>query len=248
MCRPVQIFTRLANRRFKHAVDGLKIMISEVILGYYDIHGKKVAKLSSKLRKYFKPTFPMGRYLSQPLVVKCSNFAEMREFLKQCSYVSDQEQFNRADYWMPPEDFEAVKKGDCEDFALWTWRQLINMGYETRFVVGRAGRYGEGHAWVTFVDNQQGYLFEPLAAWISNKLPKLSTVRYEPYFSVAWIDEKVRYYIHKNGVFSPTFVELLRMLLEWVSFWSRYMPLIILRRVKYQCRRLNYVLKNIHSL
>ena len=50
----------------------------------------------------------------------------------------------------------------------------MNMGYEARFVVGRAGKYGAGHAWVTFVDNQKGYLFGPLAAWTSNFLGSLS--------------------------------------------------------------------------
>jgi hypothetical protein len=43
--------------------------------------------------------------------------------------VSDQELLGKLDYWQPPEDFEKRKKGDCEDFALWTWRQLLDMGY-----------------------------------------------------------------------------------------------------------------------
>ena len=140
-------------------------MLSQIITGYYDIEGKNVSKLSAHVKKYFKPTFPMGRYISQPLAVNCSSFKEIRTFLKKCRYISDEIQFNLVDYWMPPEDFEDKKQGDCEDFALLTWRQLLSIGYDARFVVGKSGKYGNGHAWVTYIDNCMGYLCEPLAAW-----------------------------------------------------------------------------------
>jgi hypothetical protein len=51
--------------------------------------------------------------------------ADVRNFLVGCTYVSDTELFGKRDYWQPPEDFEKRRKGDCEDFALWTWRQLL---------------------------------------------------------------------------------------------------------------------------
>ena len=188
-------------------------MISETIKNY-DTHGKKTSKLSPYIKKYFKPTFPMGRYISQALTVECKNITELQEFLKKCSYVSDEVQFNKSDYWMPPEDFERKKKGDCEDFALWTWRQMLSIGYDARFVIGRAGRYGEGHAWVTYTENGIGYLCEPLAAWLSNRLPKLSTVRYEPYFSVGCDEDKLHYYLHKNGIFNPSISEILKLIFE----------------------------------
>jgi predicted transglutaminase-like cysteine proteinase len=62
---------------------------------------------------------------------------DIRKFLKECQYVYDIEQFEKKDYWLPPEEFEKTKKGDCEDFSLWTWRQLMNLGYKCRFVGGR---------------------------------------------------------------------------------------------------------------
>jgi hypothetical protein len=40
---------------------------------------------------------------------------------------------------MPPEDFEKSRKGDCDDFAMYAWRQLLKMGYNARFVGGRIG-------------------------------------------------------------------------------------------------------------
>jgi predicted transglutaminase-like cysteine proteinase len=78
----------------------------------------------------------------------------VRSFLASCQYISDREQFGKDDYWQPPDEFEKRKKGDCEDFALWTWRQLLNLGYDARFVVGSSGRYGDGHAWVEYFEDR----------------------------------------------------------------------------------------------
>lgn len=120
-------------------------MIAEIIPEAYDAVGKQVSQPFSR-RKGPHPTFPMGRYISQPLSVRCQNIEDVRNFLLGCKYVSDEELFGKRDYWQPPEDFEKQRKGDCEDFALWTWRQLISMGYDARFIGGSAGRYGTGHA------------------------------------------------------------------------------------------------------
>jgi len=146
-------------------------MIAEIVPESYDIEGRKVFRPDTKRHSGFRPTFPIGRFLSQPLHHPCSNFAEMRRFLWGCKYVSDQEQFGQKDYWQPPEQFEESKKGDCEDFALWAWRQLLQMGYDSRFVAGRSGRYAEGHAWVTFEKDGKYYLLEPLGAAVGLKLP-----------------------------------------------------------------------------
>jgi len=80
----------------------------------------------------------------------CRDIDEVRAFLSTCRYVSDREQFGVEDHWAAPEQFEQTRRGDCDDFALWTWRQLLGPGYNARFVVGRAGKYRGGHAWVTF--------------------------------------------------------------------------------------------------
>jgi hypothetical protein len=102
--------------------------------------------------------------------------------------------FGQRDYWMLPQEFEERKKGDCDDFALWTWRQLLAMGYDARFVVGHSGRYGSGHAWVTYTENGRTLLVESLAAWATPKLPRLSTVRYQPGISVTWDGKRILYY------------------------------------------------------
>lgn len=163
----------------------------------------------------------MGAYLSQPLGIKCNSLEDMRRFLKQCRYVSDQEQFGKYDYWMPPEEFEQRKKGDCDDFALWTWRQFLAMGYDTRFVVGHSGRYGSGHAWVTFTENERTFLVEPLMAWLVPKLARLSTVRYQPGISVSWDGERLRYYEHEKRTYDPTLREIIPLVGEWLPWWIR---------------------------
>src|SRR5262250_3356035 len=123
-------------------------MISEIFREAYDTQGRLTFPPDLRRRGRFPTSFPVGRYLTQPLSVQCKNLEDLRTYLCHCRYVSDEEQFGRRDFWMPPEEFERSRKGDCEDFALYAWRQLLSLGYSARFVVGSHGRYSEGHAWV----------------------------------------------------------------------------------------------------
>jgi Bacterial transglutaminase-like cysteine proteinase BTLCP len=172
-------------------------MIAEIIPEAYDAIGMQVSQPFLH-RKGIRPTFPMGRYLSQPLTIRCTTIGELREFLISCEYVSDRELFGKEEYWQPPEDFEKRKKGDCEDFALWAWRQMLDMGYDARFVGGSSGRYGGGHAWVEYIQNGKWYLLEPLRCRVGESMPRLSTFKYAPKLSVAWDGEKLRYFAHKK--------------------------------------------------
>lgn len=120
-------------------------MIAEIIPEAYDAIGKQVSQPFHH-RRGLHSTFPMGRYFSRPLTVRCKSLEEMRTFLCGCRGVSDEKLFGKSDYWQPPDEFEKRKAGDCEDFSLGTWRQLLDMGYDARIVFG-SGRYGIGHAW-----------------------------------------------------------------------------------------------------
>jgi hypothetical protein len=194
-------------------------MISEILPELYDVSGKKVTKPTTKKHKrLFPSTYPMGRYLSHPLAVKCHDFEELRQFLRECSYISDQEQFNKEDHWMPPEEFEKRQQGDCDDFSLWAWRQLIEMGYSTRLVIGRSGKYGAAHAWVTYQDNNKHFLLEPLLS-ATKKMPQLSTVRYKPKFSCEWDGKKLSYFVHDNRPFNINIFKLSKLSVAWLSFW-----------------------------
>jgi Bacterial transglutaminase-like cysteine proteinase BTLCP len=199
-------------------------MIAEILPEAYDAYGRQVSQPFLR-RKGPHPTFPMGRYVSQPLTVRCQTMREVRTFLASCRYVSDKELFGKRDYWQPPEDFEKRKKGDCEDFALWTWRQLLNMGYDARFIGGSCGRYGEGHAWVEYFRDGKCYLVEPLLCRVGDAIPRLSAFRYDPRLSVSWDGKTLRYFSHKKpalrtgwGVLAPLVWEYL---LFWAWFWLR---------------------------
>jgi len=194
-------------------------MISEIIPEAYDIHGRKTMKPGPKRSRLFHPTFPIGRYLSHELRKNLKDIDKLRAFLKTCTYVTDTEQFHKDDYWLPPEEFEALRKGDCEDFALYTWRQLMLMGYTARFVAGSSGRYGSGHAWVTLERKKRYYICEPLACQFS-RLPRLSMIRYQPDISIEWDGKKVHYYVHEKLEFHPTFSKAFLLFMEWVFFWA----------------------------
>jgi Transglutaminase-like superfamily len=122
---------------------------------------------------------------------------------------------------MPPEEFERARKGDCEDFALYAWRQVQSFGYPTRFVGGKNGRYGEGHAWVTFEQDGKTFLLEPQASAAGPRLPRLSTLAYKPDVSVEWDGEKVHFYFHKERKFTLPAVQLPSLVLEWAFFYAR---------------------------
>jgi len=197
-------------------------LIAEILPDSYDIAGRKVFRPDSRQDSGFRPTFPIGRFLSQPLKHRCANLVELRRFLSSCKYVSDEEQFGEKDYWQPPEQFEETKKGDCEDYALWAWRQLLQMNYRARFVMGAAGRYGEGHAWVTFEKDGKAFLLEPLGWPAGLSLPRLSIIRYKPKFSVALDGDKVSYYEHEEKRFQGSLRQTISMIFEWLFFWFRF--------------------------
>jgi hypothetical protein len=215
--------------------------VGEIIPSIYDVAGRPVGSpVARRHKRLFHGTFPLGRYVSQPLSKRCTSIRELRQFLSTCKYVSDEEQFNRKDYWMPPEEFEKRKTGDCDDFALWTWRQLLSMGYQARYVIGSAGRYGGGHAWVTIEKGGKHYIVEPLAWFAGETLPRLSMISYVPEGSVGWDGKRLHYFIHEKpecGVPVLQFALLVgEWMLFWVWFWLRFLcrvsllPFLAMRR------------------
>ena len=64
-----------------------------------------------------------------------------------------------------PAIFEKLKRGDCEDFALWAWRKLAEIGIDAEFCVGRVicddrPEIDRQHAWVVYRVNGTAFLFE----------------------------------------------------------------------------------------
>ena len=207
------------------------LLIAEIIPEWYDVDGSKVLRPDSRRKSGFKLTFPVGRFRSQPLNHWCTDLAELRRFLAGCKYVSDEEQFGERDYWQPPEQFlkrVRNKKGDCEDFALWAWRQLLHMNYPARFALGSASRYGDGHAWVNFQRDGKTYLLEPLSWPVGLTLPRLSILKYKPRFSMSWGGSKVSYFEHTNRKIDWSLKGLTVLGWEWLFFWISLFLSVIL--------------------
>jgi len=187
----------------------------------------------------------MGRYVSQPLTVRCQTIRDIRQFLAGCRYVSDKKLFDKEEYWQPPDEFERRKKGDCEDFAFWTWRQMSDMGFDVRLVFGRHGRYGIGHAWVEYFSDGNCFLVEPLFRRVGDTFPRLNTLSYKPRFSVSWDGKTLRYFAHKERSSSVSSCSLAPLVWEYLRFWSWFwlrischLPLIAwntLRRSLFNC-------------
>jgi predicted transglutaminase-like cysteine proteinase len=195
-------------------------VIAEVLRGCYDFEGRRIAQPSKKRHPSFQGR-PMGLFLSQPLKNPCRSVDEIRAFLKTCQYVSDREQFGVRDHWMPPAEFEQTRRGDCDDFALWACRQLLGLGYDARFVVGSSGRYGAGHAWVTFRDQDRTYILEPLLPR-RKTFPRLITVRYKPAVSVELSGSQVKFYEHEKIRSEPPLRVIAPLIPEWLFWWVRY--------------------------
>ena len=195
-------------------------MIAEVLPDAYDIAGHKVFRPDQR-RHGLRSTAPFGRYISQPLSVHCTSMEELRQFLSKCKQVSDQAQFGKPDFWQPPDEFEQTRKGDCDCFALWTWRQLVEMGISNaRFVTGRVGRFSAGHAWVTFEQDGRTFILDPTKAILGKTLPRLSTLSYVPRFSVRCDEGKLVFYEHKT---KPRDLKLragFKLFPEWLIFWG----------------------------
>jgi hypothetical protein len=206
-------------------------MIAEAF-STYDGTGQPVLRPSRRRYGNLGPNAPLGRHVTQPLSVLCANLDDVRRFLQDCRYVSDEIQFGRRDYWMPPEEFELRRRGDCEDFALWTWRQLMHLGYSTRFVCGHGGRYGAGHAWVTFELEGRTFIVESLAARLGATFPRLNTLRYRPRISASWDGRALKYYQHSGVTEQVSFLDLAPHIPEWVAFWIRSRPVVWLGRLR----------------
>ena len=123
--------------------------------------------------------------------VVVSSLDEVCNWLLDCIYVTDQEEFGVADYWQHPAEFEARRRGDCEDHALWAWRKLSEIGVFAELICGRCqGNNGtfRGHVWVHFTEDGTEYLLEATAASRSAMVRPLTDAwvrsAYSPYFSV----------------------------------------------------------------
>lgn len=127
--------------------------------------------------------YDFGWYFEGESAVPVNSLHELRSWLRGCRYVRDEHLFHERDYWQHPRTFEQLRRGDCEDFALWAWRKLVELGHDADFVVGSCTGEppGHRHAWVIYREGGVEYLMEP-----GNWVRPLREVRaeYRPFFGV----------------------------------------------------------------
>ena len=125
--------------------------------------------------------------------VRVESLEDVQRWLWRCDYVADAELFREPDYWQHPQTFEQLRRGDCEDFALWAWRKLVELRQPAEFVVGyRQDDAASGtpkrarHAWVLIQREGQLCLYEPTNRDYEKSVQPLDLVRhrYVPEFGV----------------------------------------------------------------
>jgi hypothetical protein len=132
-----------------------------------------------------------GEYFDGESRVRVESIDDIVAWLQSCEYVSDTELFHERDVWQHPGAFEQLRRGDCEDFALWAWRKLDEIGIDAEFYVGRV-QCGDDpandrqHAWVVYQVDGTDFLFEPAAASRDRMIRPLADAKdsYVPHFAV----------------------------------------------------------------
>lgn len=128
-------------------------------------------------------------YFEGESTVPAGDLHEIRSWLRGCRYVRDPELFHEADYWQHPRTFEQLKRGDCEDFALWAWRKMVEIGMDADLVIGRCcppATPGGGHAWIILRRDGDTHVIEPVSAGGERWMRPLDEARaeYVPHFGV----------------------------------------------------------------
>ena len=112
------------------------------------------------------------------------------DWLLGCEYGRDPDLFNEPDFWQHPCTFEQLRRGDCEDHALWAWRKLVELNIPAELYIGhwRSSPEGEGgtHAWVVCTIDGKEVLLEATAHSRERMIRSLDEARaeYSPYFAV----------------------------------------------------------------
>jgi hypothetical protein len=134
---------------------------------------------------------PFADYFEGESSVRVESIDDIVRWLQTCEYVTDLELFRERDFWQHPGIFERLRRGDCEDFALWAWRKLAEVGIDAEFCVGRVicedrPEMDRQHAWVVYRVNETAFLFEPAARTPSRMIRPLVDAmgEYVPHFAV----------------------------------------------------------------
>lgn len=130
-----------------------------------------------------------AQYFRGKSAVRITSLAEVQDWLLSCKYEHDEALFAEPDFWQHPLTFERLRAGDCEDFALWAWRKLVELGYDADLILGyqlREGALDERHVWLLLRIEGAEQIFEPTTRSREGMIRPLAAVRdqYLPEFGV----------------------------------------------------------------
>lgn len=143
--------------------------------------------------------------------VRVTSVADAVSWLLGCEYMRDPELFQEVDHWQHPSTFEQLRRGDCEDFALWGWRQLVHLGLDAEFVAGRwmqPEAQPGNHAWILFREAGRLWVFDPVIRDAGQMVRPLTAVRDE-YLPEVSVDGKLQRYVYGGYA---------------VRLWDEHMP------------------------
>lgn len=109
---------------------------------------------------------PFPWYFEGESIVQVTCVDDVCDWLLQCEYVRDPDLFNEADFWQHPRTFERLRQGDCEDYALWAWRKLVELGVEAELVSGtwhHPDGVSGGHVWIRYRHNGREFILEAVS-------------------------------------------------------------------------------------
>jgi hypothetical protein len=109
---------------------------------------------------------PFPWYFEGESSVQVACVDDVCNWLIECEYVRDSDLFNETDFWQHPRTFERLRQGDCEDYALWAWRKLVELGVEAELVSGtwhRPDGDSGGHVWVRYRHHGREYILETVS-------------------------------------------------------------------------------------
>lgn len=131
-------------------------------------------------------------YFEGESTVTATSIDDVQDWLLTCDYEHDPALFNEPDFWQHPRTFERLRRGDCEDHAIWAWRKLVELGYDADLVSGTVFHPEDeieprhGHVWVLLRRENETYVFEAAAKSRETMIRPLVELRdrYRPEFGV----------------------------------------------------------------
>jgi len=92
----------------------------------------------------------MQALLLNPSLVKIHSPEDLSKYMrKNFKFVEDDKNFGKTDYWQSPQEMLDLKKGDCEDFALFADAALKELGFES-YVISIYGKNRFAHTVTVF--------------------------------------------------------------------------------------------------